>query len=257
MFESHDSALVVAYASALACAALLQARAPSLWPQPAPEPLAHPWRSLGALLLGIAGVIGVGQAYQHGVRLPESGAWAPIAGALNQLFIFAPAFLVIALRRESPRTLWLGRTRFLARLAAGAALALLALFVYTLVRSGADAFPTVLARVVVPDHFDEAVQVALEDLLIAALFVRCAAALRSPRWTIVLVAVLFAAGHVPALLAKGAGADELLWLVRDAALGVAVVALLARSRDIVWFYGVHLVMDLTQFERVVFGGASS
>lgn len=253
MVESHDSALVVGYACALVCAALLQSRAPSVWPQPAPEPCARPWQSLGALGLGIAGVIGVGQAYQRGVRLPETGTWAPLAGALNQLLIFAPVFLVIALRRESPRTLWLGRTRFLVRLGAGVALALGALLAYGLVREGAAPFSTILARVVVPAHLDEAVQVALEDLLIAALFVRCVAALRSSRTTVVLVAVLFAAGHVPALLAEGAGASELLWLVRDAALGVAVVSLLARSRDIVWFYPVHLVMDLAQFERVVLG----
>ena len=46
------------------------------------------------------------------------------------------------------------------------------------------------------------VQVFLEDLTIAILFVRLASAIGS-RWATVIVAVLFAAGHIPAIVSQG------------------------------------------------------
>lgn len=45
--------------------------------------------------------------------------------------------------------------------------------------------------------------------------------------------------------------DRSLGLVRDAVLGVLVLGTLIRSGDILWFWPVHVVLDLTQFQRVM------
>ena len=93
------------------------------------------------------------------------------------------------------------------------------------------------------------VQVFLEDLTIAILFVRLARAI-DQRWAIVVVACLFAAGHIPAMLSGGATLRILANLLIDASLGVAVISVLMRSRDILWFWFVHYCLDMTQFSSI-------
>ncbi len=252
MIETHYAALVVSYGAALAGWLLMHKFRPGLWPAAQPAHFAHPWRATGAALLGVAGVLVVGQLYVRGWMLPETGILAPIFGAINQVAIFAPVVLVLVIRREPASSAWLSPDRLPARIAAGAGLAILALGVYTLVRADADSLPTVLTRVVRYGHLDEAVQVFLEDVTIAILFVRFAAAIGPVKAT-GLVALLFAAGHIPAMLAGGADWTQIALLVRDVLLGVALITVLHRSRDIVWFWFLHFAMDMSQFRAVIFG----
>jgi hypothetical protein len=109
----------------------------------------------------------------------------------------------------------------------------------------------VAARIFRYANLDEAVQVLLEDLVIAVLYVRIAAAMGQAR-AVVLVAVLFAAGHIPTMLAQGASVTELASLFLDTGLGVAVIMTLQRSRDILWFWVVHFSMDMLQFAAITF-----
>lgn len=249
MFTTHYPPLVAGYLVALAGWLAAQRLFPTLWPaEPVPE-LARPWRELGIALLGAVAVLAVGQLWIRGIRLPEEGAAGPLLAALNQLFIFAPILLVPVLRRQPWTTAWLPLPRLPQRLLVGVGLASLAVTAYALLRAGADPPWAVAARIGRYDHLDEMVQVLLEDLTIAILFVRLAAAI-GRRWATVGVAVLFAAGHVPALLSAGAAPAELARLVLDAGLGVAVILVLQRSRDVVWFWCVHFCLDMTQYARV-------
>lgn len=252
MIETHYAALVVSYGAALAGWLLIHRLWPGLWPAAEPASFAHPWRATGAALLGVVGVLLVGQLYVRGWMLPEAGILSPIFGAVNQIAIFAPVVLVLVIRREPASSAWLSRDRLPARIAAGAGLAILALGVYTLIRAEADTLPTVLGRVLRYGHLDEAVQVFLEDITIAILFVRFSAAIGPVKAT-GLVALLFAAGHIPAMLAGGADWMQVALLTRDVLLGVAIITVLQRSRDVVWFWFVHFAMDMSQFRAAIFG----
>lgn len=249
MFHAHYSALVASYLTALGGWWLANRMWPSIWPAARSEAFQRPWRELGLALLGVLGIVGIGQLWSHGIRWPEDGALGPWLAAFNQILIFAPVLLVVSLRRQPWTTAWLPRPRIAARLVVGLALASLALTAYSLTRDGAHPAWTMIGRIVRFEHVDELAQVFLEDVTIAILFVRLAAAVGA-RWATVLVACLFAAGHVPALLAGGASASELAGLLRDAALGVAVILVLQRSRDVLWFCCVHFALDMTQFASV-------
>ena len=131
-------------------------------------------------------------------------------------------------------------------------LATLALTVYSLLRKGAEAPWVLIGRIWRYEHIDNMVQVFLEDLTIAILFVRLAAAIGA-RWATVVVACLFAAGHIPVMMAHGFTWFEGAGLLRDAGLGVAVILVLQRSRDVVWFWFIHYCLDMTQFAKVVGG----
>jgi hypothetical protein len=249
MFESHYSAMVVSYVVALGGWLVANRVWPRLWPRRDAIAFAHRWRELGVAIIGVVAVIGIGQLWSSGIRLPETGTAGPMFGAINQALIFAPMLLVVALRRQPWSTAWLSRDRLGWRLLVGIALSFVAVTTYSFVRHGAASPWTLVGRIWQYGHVDELTQVFLEDMTIAILFVRMAAAIGT-RWSAVIVAGLFAAGHIPALLASGTSGGELLSLVRDAALGTAVILVLNRSRDIVWFWLIHFALDLLQFAKV-------
>ena len=191
----------------------------------------------------------MGQLWTRGIRLPEQGPVAPLLGAVNQVLIFAPILLLLIVRRQPWTSAWLPRARAGTRILVGLVLAGLAVTAYSLLRDGADAPWILLGRIYAYEHIDEMVQVFLEDLTIAILFVRLAGAI-GKLWATVVVACLFAAGHIPAMVSQGVTLSELGGLIRDAGLGILVILVLQRSRDVVWFWCIHFCLDMTQFARI-------
>lgn len=249
---SHPIALFFAYGAVLAAWFFISRVRPGLWPACARPQFARPWLEVAAAVIAAIGVIAVGQLYQHGVRLPRTGALGFLGESINQIVIFLPIILLPLLRRQPYTTAWLPLTRWPERVGWGLALALLALLVFSQTRAPVAAPWRILAALPRLDHIPHAVQVFLEDVAIAILAVRLSAALPRGEWTVpALVGVLFAAGHIPALLStQGATLTQLGLLVPDAILGFMVVAVLLRARDVWWFACVHWTLDMMQFERV-------
>jgi hypothetical protein len=252
MFAEHYPALVTAYLAALAGWVGARRIAGRAWPAAAEAGFPRPWLELGISLAGAVGVLITGQLVTHGIRLPEGGPLGPVLSSINQLLIFLPMLAVIPLRRESWDTAWLSGRSLPTRLLWGIGLAVLAVSVYSPAREGADRPWQILGRIARYEHLDELAQVLLEDVAIAILFVRMIR-IAGKEWAAVIVGALFAAGHIPAMLSQGASLAELLRLAWDAGLGAAIVLVLARSRDIVWFAPVHFCLDMTQFGIVTFG----
>jgi hypothetical protein len=249
MFRDHYPPLVIAYAIGLGGWLLASRLMPQVWPREPSGGLARPWKEFGIAVVGAAGILVMGQLWTRGIRLPEQGAAGPILGAINQVLIFAPIVLAVLVRRQPWATAWLPPGRVGVRLLVGLGLAAIAVTAYSLLRVGADAGWVLLSRVWRCEHLDVMTQVFLEDLTVAILYVRLAGAVGS-RWATVVVACLFAAGHVPAMVSQGITWSEWSGLLRDAGLGMAVILLLQRSRDIVWFWCIHFSLDMTQFARV-------
>jgi hypothetical protein len=249
VFEAHYPALVVAYLTGLGGWLLVHRLLPGVWRREQAPRFDRPWKEFGIALLGALGVIGMGLLWSSGIRLPEHGALGPLFGSINQLLIFAPILAVLAIRRQPWTSAWLPRPMIATRLLVGVVLAALAVIVYALLRIGADPPLVLLGRIWRYQNLDNMVQVFLEDLTIAILFVRLAGAIGS-RWATLAVACLFAAGHIPVMLSQGASWGELAGLLRDAGLGVAVILVLQRSRDVAWFWSIHFCLDMTQFGRI-------
>jgi hypothetical protein len=250
VFDQHYPPLLIAYLVGLGGWLVANRLVPQVWPCEPGEELPRGWKEFGIALLGAAGILVMGQLWTRGIRLPEQGTLGPVLAAINQLLIFTPILLVVIVRRQSWDTAWLPRRRILTRLLVGLGLASLAVTAYSLLRAGSDEPWVLLGRIWRYQHLDEMTQVFLEDLTIAVLFVRLAAAVGS-RWATVVVACLFAVGHVPAMLSQGGATwSELGALLLDAGLGVAVILVLQRSRDVVWFWCLHFCLDMTQFARI-------
>ncbi|HEY9468287.1 MAG TPA: hypothetical protein VIQ76_01595 [Propionibacteriaceae bacterium] len=246
MTVTHHVGLLVAYLGALLAWLVLRSRTGQLW-RPLPDPVfVSPWREVAWALLAVAAVIGIGILYSNGWLLPATSRHRPALDAVNQLLIYCPVLLLLALRRQGLDTAWVPTQRVLSRVGVGVVLAVLGLLLYALVRTGLEAWPELVAHTYQPGHVSYLVQVLLEDVSIAVLFVRFRAAL-GLRATLLVVATLFAAGHIPGLLEQGAAPRDLAALLGDAGLGVLALAVLHRSRDVWWFWMVHFALDMTQF----------
>ncbi|MGH7561747.1 MAG: hypothetical protein ACRENB_12095 [Gemmatimonadales bacterium] len=242
---THSWFLVFAYA--VACSAWWAlSRALPLWPEVERPRFAHPWREVGIALVAVIATLGLGQLWAQGIRLPARGAAAPVVESVNQLIIFAPVLAVPLLRRHGWSSAWIRFDSLLARLAIGMGVALFTLFLYSTLERGGLPWPEAIKRVYTPARAHLAVQVLLEDVAIAILFVRLAAAL-GPRGATLGVAALFAASHIPTMIARGDPASELVGLLRDFGLGVLVLGTVWRSADIAWFWPAHYSLDMTQF----------
>ena len=254
MIDAHYPPLVAGYAVALVAWLLVSRAKWSPWPAAPAPTFERPWRETAYALLSGVGVILLGQLWVRGIHLPETGGPGPLFAAINQMLIFAPMPILLLLRRDGPVTAWLPPARLGTRFAVGLGVAALAVITYSLLRAGADTPVAIAGRIVQYWHLDEAVQVFMEDLAIAVVLVRFAAAVGRTR-AVVIVAVLFAAAHVPSMLAGGTTPAELGRLAVDAALAVGILGVLMRSRDIVWFWCLHFTMDMTQFPRIVHGAS--
>ena len=249
MFQEHSVPLVLSYLVALGGWLLASHLPGEVWPRIPVQTFDRPWKEFGIAVAGALGILAVGQLWIRGIRLPEEGSLGPVLGSLNQLLIFSPILAVVLIRRQSWSTAWLPRGKVVARVLIGLLLACLAVGSYSVLRADADASWVLLSRIWRYENVDEMVQVFLEDITIAILFVRLASAIGSKGATVV-VACLFAVGHIPAMMSQGATWFELVALLRDAGLGVAVILTLQRSCDILWFWCVHFCLDMTQFARI-------
>lgn len=219
---------------------------PAAWKDDTPFHFEAPWKEVGYVLVGIVGVLLVGQLWVRDWMLPKSN---PLFESVNQFLIFLPILLVPLIRRQGVGTMLLPRKGLPVRLGFGLLMAACALLVFAAFRPEANAFPVMAGAILDDENLDAAVQVLCEDVAIGILLVRLSA-LFTRKWVIVGVAALFALGHVPSMVARGVSMAEMTGLVGDFSLGLMVLGTILKSKDIIWFWPVHLVMDLTQFTRI-------
>jgi len=243
----HYVALYASYGTAAVGLFAALRAVPSLWPGRAAATFPHPWREVGWVLLAAVAVLAVGQLYQRGLRLPTRGGLGPFLEAVNQAVIFSPLFVLLWIRRQGAETVWLPTDRVGWRLLVGVILAMAALAVFSSLRPDMGSWLSLWAFVYRWEHVGLAAQVFFEDVAVAMLMVRVIALMKNRSAAAGIVAGLFAAGHIPAMLGKGASVTELDTLVLDAVLGFVLLSVIAKSRDIWWFWVVHFSMDMTQF----------
>jgi hypothetical protein len=249
--SSYYFALTAGYAIGLLGWWIVHRWNPGLW-NPGPEyRFPHPWWDLLWAFIAALCTIAVGQLYSGGMLIPKGAFIAPVAAeAMNQAIIFSPFIVLMIVRRQPLTTAWLSVRHLPGRLAVGCILAIAALCVFVLLRRPPDTIMTILGNVYHPKNVGYAVQILLEDIAIAVVFVRFRAAV-GPRWfllVLITVAFLFSASHYPAKLAEGASiVSATRDVIVDGLLVSAVIYVLQRSRDIVWFWFIHFAMDMMQF----------
>jgi hypothetical protein len=246
---SHRYALLVAYLLVLLCWDRIARRNATLWPSRDEMFFARPWIEVVFFAVALLAVLAIGQLYQRHWLLPTDGAAGQVFEAINQILIFSPVLALPAIRRHGWESAWLPLDRVWLRMLFGVILSAIAILVFTSVRSGSAPFVDVIRDVYHAKNLGNFAQVFCEDVAIAILFVRMRAAMGLMR-SLIIVAVLFAAAHIPAMLSAPIGVDEVLGLIADAGLTIVVLYFLQRSADVWWFCWVHFTMDMMQFYAV-------
>ena len=203
-----------------------------------------PWLELIFAFLAVVIILIIGQLYQNDLLIPNENNH--FIDAINQIIIFSPTIALVALRKQSSETIWLPKSKIPLRLSIGLFLALISVLTYWIIRKDSASLPSLLVNIYQPKNISHLVQVFMEDITIALLFVRLSAWI-GRKWSILLVSILFAAGHIPALISNGYSINELSSLLLDVGIGIAILSAVSKSKDVWWFFIVHFTLDMTQF----------
>lgn len=243
---SHYQSLIGGYAIALVLWRLAHYFLPHLWEVTYEPQFKTPWKDLVGAILAAVAVLSLGVIYTKFGLIPKVKGITELVAALNQCIIFSPVLGWLLWRRDTFKSAWLPNQYVIQRIFIGFAIALVSIGVFLILRQGSYSYTKVFANTYHINNLAYLVQVLGEDFTIALFFVRFQAVL-GKRSAVVIVAALFAAGHIPAFLANGITWVEMQNLIFDALLSVAVLTVLQRSSDIWWFWMVHFAMDMMQF----------
>lgn len=252
MYISHHVGIGIGYSVAIAATFLIalfwKPNRRALYPAVDATQFARPWIEFLLAILACIAILAIGQVYQQVWRVPNTGSLGWLGESVNQLIIFAPIVGLLVLRRNPPKSVFLTHDRALLRLGIGIAAGLLGTLAYGLARLGPGDLGALAHAFLNLDNIPHLIQVLGEDLVIIALIVRLAAGIKSFTWAGLIIIFLFVAGHIPALFAAEAlTTEQWLSLLLDCAIGILVLIGLLRTRDLLWFWPVHVCMDLTQF----------
>jgi len=203
----------------------------------------RPWLEFIFSIIAVVCVILVGQLFVRG-WLFEGGV---IADSINQILIFTPIVLLLPIRRQSWQTALFPRKGKLFSVLIGFGIAVISLIVFMVLKGhNGNGILKNLLFIYHYDNLDVLVQVFLEDFAIAVVLYRLIQCIGLKR-AVIVVAVLFAAAHIPAMVANGVSAENFIGLLFDTVLGILILRTLYSSRNFLWFWMIHFAMDLTQF----------
>ncbi len=213
---------------------------------PGPFPTTNrPWLDLAVAVATAVGIFALGALYNNKLLVPAGSAWVRhVTWAVNNLIIFSPIGIALALRRQGPCTILLPTDHIARRLLVGGALGVLATAVYLGLRGEISQLDDVIAGIIQAENLTNLLPVFLEGVALAFVFVRS-------RWVVgawpslMIAGMLFAAAHVPRQLNEGRGPGEMVaFFVLNTLLPAAILATVVRSRDVIWLGVVHYIMDI-------------
>lgn len=247
--DPHYKSLIIAYAMAGSVWFLLNRFfGKELWAKPIDYFPERPFLEFLFTLIAVLLIIGIGQLYTNDLLIPNSDS-NKIVDAFNQFLIFSPTLILVLMRKHSFESIWLPKSKIGQRLFIGLTTSIVALLVYWLSRKDAVPLGSLFSNIYHPKNVSHLVQVFMEDVTIALIFVRLSKWI-GHIWTLGLVALFFAVGHIPSMITDGYSFQEMSSLLLDTAIGVIILSAVSKSKDVWWFFVVHFVLDMSQY----FGG---
>ncbi len=234
--RAYFGPLVVAYLSACLAWVIATRLRPKLWPPAAGLSTDRHWLDLGLATAAILCIWGLNQAHRGGHLLhPGGSAIAPLATALNQIIIFSPIVVVLAVRGQGPATVLLQPANLPVKLISGLLLGLMASAIFLWMSGRLGDLPGALLSAVSPPSLERGLRVFLECAAVAFLFVRV-------RWSFGLAAALlvpslfYAVAQVPRQLDAHMPAPEIvIYFALNTLVPAGILYVVQLSGDVIWF----------------------
>lgn len=244
--SAHYISLLVAYATAAKLWFLANTLVYNgLWNKPINYGPKKAYLEFVFAIVAVVLILAIGQLYSNSMLIPNTDD-SDIIDGINQFLIFSPTLGLVLLRKQSFESIWLPKTKIWQRILIGLAISIIALLAYWLTRKDAAHLTSIFSNIYHSKNFSHLVQVFMEDITIALIFVRLSKWI-GLKWTIGLVALLFAAGHIPSMINDGYSVQEMSGLILDTLIGVVILSAVSKSKDVWWFFIVHFVLDMSQY----------
>ena len=238
--------LTIAYASICGLWFWLDKKGKSWNVEPIQSP-SRPWLDFGIGLAACIAVMGVGQLFSAGYLIPRTDSTLinkALIWPLNNVIIFSPIFLVLIIRKQSLKTIFISSNSLFLKLGFGLIASAIGIVLFTGLRGEWARIPEIFASSVQLKTLSNFPAIFFENVALAFLFVRLKWA-AGIKWAIGIPAVLFALAHVPGSIAEGDPWSHIItFFFLTGSLTTFILYTAYRSRDIIWLGVVHYLMDV-------------
>ncbi len=205
-----------------------------------------PWIDLILGFVVAVAILAVGQLYSAGYLIPrtQNGLFNNLIWPLNNVLIFSSLFIVLALRKQSLKTVFISRKNLFTKLLFGLIASLVGIFLFIGLRGEWGRLPEIMNHAIQLKTLSNFPAIFFENVAVAFLFVRLKWVV-GIKWAIIIPAILFALAHVPGSIAEGDPWSHILtFFFLTGSLTTVILYTAYRSRDIIWLGVVHYLMDV-------------
>lgn len=237
--------LTAAYLSICGSWFLLNKRGKS-WDIESIETSKKPWLDFGLGIAAAVAILAIGQLFSAGYLIPRSDSQALnyFIWPLNNVIIFSPIAIVLMLRSQSSRTVFISLRNIGPKLLFGLASSAIGIIIFLLLRGEIGRVGEIASHAIEAKTLSNFPAIFFENVAIAFLFVRLKWA-AGIKWAIAIPSVLFALAHVPGSIAEGDPVGHIItFFFLTGGLTTVILYTAYRSRDILWLGVVHYLMDV-------------
>ncbi|TDI69536.1 MAG: hypothetical protein E2O86_05280 [Bacteroidetes bacterium] len=193
-------------------------------------------------VIAVAAIFAIGRIYDAGYLLSSKNN--PLVWIINNLIIYSPILILIAIRGHSLSTVWISPQKWHIKIISGLLSSIIALVIFFVLRSEWYRWAEVLDKSLSLKSLSNFAAVFLEGVAIAFLFVRLKWA-SNLKVALFIPAILFAFAHVPGMLADNDPWWHILLMSSvTGAITILVLYTCNKLRDIIWIGLVHYFLDV-------------
>lgn len=237
--------LTAAYLSICGSWFLLNKRGMS-WTIESIETSKKPWLDFGLGLVVAVAILAIGQLFSAGLLIPRSDSQTLnyLIWPLNNVLIFSPIVIVLLLRSQSSRTVFISAQGIGLKLTFGLISSIIGILIFLSLRGEMGRIGEIASHAIEAQTLSNFPAIFFENVAVAFLFVRLKWAV-GIKWAIAIPSILFALAHVPGSIAEGDPVGHIVtFFFLTGGLTTVILYTAYRSRDILWLGVVHYLMDV-------------
>jgi len=236
--------IILAYASACGIYFLLRKQ---LWQTEEEEAMDKKHLDLVLAFVAAIGILLIGQVYSAGYLIPKFSdikLVQAIVWMLNNVLIFSPVFIVLLVRKQSLKSIYISFRQWHWKVLFGLLTAIVGSLLFVGLRGEFDRIPSMINHAFELEAISNFPAVFFEGVAIAFLFVRIKWA-TNLQLALIIPSLLFAVAHLPEMIADGHTVMHMSIIsLVTISISVLVLFTIDKSKDIIWLGIFHYFLDI-------------